>query len=134
MNSGECIVGSKLQGLCRGNSPRLSTKFIVLQRYNNQGCILEGFTNCKIIDKVTKLSEEEYSECLNAVRKAGYQPKENIGKKMQGKEIFCEFQKQYRGLVFKSIIALGFLIRPIPKGKIYTMTETHMGVPDFVLK
>jgi len=134
ISSGDCLVGSKLRGGCSGKLPRSTkTNFIILQRYNTKRCVLEGYAECKIIDKVTKLSITDYLVCLEKIRENGYNPKEIINSEIKGNEISCEFQTQSKN-EFKSIIALGILVRSFSKGGYYKMNETFMGVPKYTLK
>ncbi len=136
INPADCIIGSKLQGVCRGNRPRSpKTDIIILPRYNNRKCVLEGFATCEIIDKVKKLSAKDYLECLRIIRENGYSPKESINFEIKGNEISCEFETQLKkGLIFKGIIALGILVRSFSKGGLYGASETYMGTPKFRLK
>ena len=92
INSGTCLVGSVLQGVCRGNAPRLSSKrdFIMLSRFNPSKLIFEGYAKCVILDKVNKLSQKEYLDCLECIRKNEYHPQTVLGDTIQGNEISCD--------------------------------------------
>lgn len=134
ISSGDCLVGSKLRGGCRGKAPRSTkTNFIILQKYNTERCVLEGYAECKIINKVTKLSKTDYLTCLGVIRENGYNPKEIINSEIKGNEISCEFQTQSNS-EFKSIIALSILVRSFSRGGYYKLNETFMGTPKCILK
>ena len=131
-----CVVGSELEGNCKGNSIRINIKrnIILLPNYNNKNCVLEGFAKCKINQKV-KLSQEDYIECLQIIRKLGYQPQESIGYEIKGTEISCEFDRQQipsRNLVIlKSKIALGILNRTFSKGGFYEITKSYTKTQNY---
>jgi|SRR3989344_123112 len=140
ITSGHCLVGSELLSLCEKAKVRRDIKreIAILPKYNQHNYVIESRANCKIINKVSKLTDEEYVECMKVIRKNGFQPFDNVGYEIKGNEIACECDNNQDCsrtiLTFKSKIALALLIRSFPKGGTYKMNETYMGVPKFKLR
>src|SRR3989344_1434633 len=134
ITAGTCIVGSELHG--NSNKPCRPPKrnIAVLPQHNTLTYVLELSASCEIIKK-SKLDKSSYQECLNIIRRVGYQPEEAIGHKIKGNEISCECctqrSFQHNFVVFKGKIALAVLNKEFVSSGVYTERQVFVGHPEF---